>query len=170
MKDVLWDYKERMQLSGWMRSLKKAAIEPESLGKAWRTGMDYYRILGVTEQADEEQIKQAYRRLAKKYHPDLNPDHPEAEAKFKDVVEAYETLGDAEKKKIYDLKRGRGGKKCAAGAAYPEMNFGNFTRNMEKYFGFSFAGEETGKQKQGGNEKKNPLDVTEMFEAFMKIK
>ncbi len=45
--------------------------------------MDYYNILGVSEQAEEEQIKQAYRRLAKKYHPDLNPNDSEAEEKFK---------------------------------------------------------------------------------------
>lgn len=67
--------------------------------------IDYYRILGISEQADEEQIKQAYRKLAKKYHPDLNPDNPEAEAKFKNVVEAYETLGNLEKRNKYDLKR-----------------------------------------------------------------
>lgn len=64
--------------------------------------MDYYKILGVAPQADEDQIKQAYRRLAKKYHPDLNPNNPEAEAKFKEIVEAYETLGDLEKRKKYD--------------------------------------------------------------------
>ena len=67
--------------------------------------MDYYRILGVPEQADEEQIKQAYRREAKKYHPDLNPDDPAAEARFKEIVEAYETLGDSVKRKAYDRKQ-----------------------------------------------------------------
>lgn len=65
--------------------------------------MDYYKILGVAPQADEDQIKQAYRRLAKKYHPDLNPNNPEAEAKFKEIVEAYETLGDLEKRKKLSL-------------------------------------------------------------------
>lgn len=54
--------------------------------------MDYYKILEVPKEADKEQIKQAYRRKAKKYHPDLNPDNPEAEAKFKNIVEAYEDL------------------------------------------------------------------------------
>lgn len=71
--------------------------------------MDYYEMLGVIEQADEEQIKQAYRRLAKKYHPDLNTDSPDAEARFKDLVESYETLGDAGKRQEYDLKRKRTG-------------------------------------------------------------
>lgn len=49
--------------------------------------MDYYKILNILRQADEGQIKQAYRMLAKKYHPDLNPGNPEAEARFKDIVE-----------------------------------------------------------------------------------
>lgn len=138
--------------------------------------MDYYKILGVTEQADEDQIKQAYRKLAKKYHPDLNPDNPEAEARFKDIVEAYETLGDAAKKKEYDMKRKKTGEQGGTGtrkaAKAPDMNIdiGNFTRDMEKYFGFSFTGGETEKKKAGGGRKKNPLDVTEMFETFMKVK
>ena len=135
--------------------------------------MDYYRILGVSEQADEGQIKQAYRKLAKKYHPDLNPDNPEAEAKFKDVVEAYETLGDAEKRKKYDLKRNKAGERRTAGsgqtAKAPDMNInmGNFTKDMERYFGFSFNGKDAGQPKAARTEKKNPLDVTEMFEAYM---
>lgn len=138
--------------------------------------MDYYKILGINEQADEEQIKQAYRRLAKKYHPDLNPDNSEAEAKFKDIVEAYETLGDAGKRHEYDLKRKRtgsqdgGGRKDTAKAPDMNINFGNFTKDMEKYFGFSFTEKGSGNVKPGGREKKNPLDVTEMFEAFMKMK
>lgn len=135
--------------------------------------IDYYGILGVSEQADEEQIKQAYRKLAKKYHPDLNPDNAEAEAKFKDVVEAYETLGDAEKRKKYDLKRNKTGEKNANGsrqtAKTPDMNInmGNFTKDMERYFGFSFNGKDAGKTKEKGTGKRNPLDVTEMFEAYM---
>lgn len=137
--------------------------------------MDYYKMLGVSEQAEEEQIKQAYRKLAKKYHPDLNPNSPEAEEKFKNIVEAYETLGDAGKRKVYDLKRkqtetGRSSKSKAS-AKTPDRNMADFTKDMEKYFGFSFAGGQTEKQKQGTDGKKrNPLDVTEMFEAFMKIK
>lgn len=134
---------------------------------------DYYRILGIAEQADEEQIKQAYRKLAKKYHPDLNPDNPEAEAKFKDVVEAYETLGDAEKRKKYDLKRNKAGQgnanrnRKAANAPDMNINMGNFTKDMERYFGFSFNGKDAGQTKEKGTGKKNPLDVTEMFEAYM---
>ncbi len=137
--------------------------------------MDYYKILGVSEQAEEEQIKQAYRRLAKKYHPDLNPNDSEAEEKFKNVVEAYETLGDTDKRKEYDLKRTKTGdgrkRESTASAKSPDKNMADFTKDMERYFGFSFAGGQTKKQKTGGDGKKrNPLDVTEMFEAFMKVK
>ncbi len=63
---------------------------------------DYYEVLGVDKNADADTIKKAYRKLAKKYHPDINPDDKSAEAKFKEVNEAYEVLSDAEKKKLYD--------------------------------------------------------------------
>ena len=63
---------------------------------------DYYQILGVSKNADEKEIKKAYRKLARKYHPDVNPEDKVAEAKFKDVNEANEVLSDPEKRKMYD--------------------------------------------------------------------
>ena len=63
---------------------------------------DYYDVLGVSRNADESQIKKAYRKLAKKYHPDTNAGNAEAEQKFKEVTEAYDVLGDKEKRKMYD--------------------------------------------------------------------
>ncbi|SFF89042.1 DnaJ C-terminal domain-containing protein [Pontibacter chinhatensis] len=63
---------------------------------------DYYKILGVDKKAPQAEIKKAYRALAKKYHPDKNKGDKEAEEKFKDVSEAYEVLGDEEKRKQYD--------------------------------------------------------------------
>ena len=63
---------------------------------------DYYQVLGVSRGADEKEIKTAYRRLARKYHPDVNPNDKSAEAKFKEVSEAYEVVGDADKRKLYD--------------------------------------------------------------------
>jgi curved DNA-binding protein len=63
---------------------------------------DYYKILGVDRNASDEEIKKTYRKLALKYHPDKNPDNPEAEARFKEINEAYEVLGDTKKRAKYD--------------------------------------------------------------------
>ncbi len=63
---------------------------------------DYYEVLGIDKGANADEIKKAFRKQAKKYHPDLNPDNKEAEAKFKEVNEAYEVLSDSEKKQRYD--------------------------------------------------------------------
>ncbi len=63
---------------------------------------DYYKILGVERGASDEEIKKTYRKLALKYHPDKNPDDPEAEARFKEINEAYEVLGDTKKRAKYD--------------------------------------------------------------------
>ncbi|HZO28046.1 MAG TPA: J domain-containing protein [Chloroflexota bacterium] len=63
---------------------------------------DYYDVLGVSRSASEKDIRQAYRKLARQYHPDLNPSDKQAEAKFKEIGQAYEVLSDAEKRKLYD--------------------------------------------------------------------
>lgn len=66
---------------------------------------DYYRILGVDEDADADAIKKAYRKLAREHHPDRNPDSAEAEEKFKEIQEAYSILSDPEERKKYDVRR-----------------------------------------------------------------
>ncbi len=63
---------------------------------------DYYKVLGVERKASEAEIKSAYRKLARKFHPDVNPNNKEAEAKFKELNEAYQVISDPEKRKKYD--------------------------------------------------------------------
>ncbi len=63
---------------------------------------DYYKILGIERKADEKDIKKAYRKLARQYHPDINPNNKTAEAKFKEINEAYQVLSDKEKRVLYD--------------------------------------------------------------------
>jgi len=79
---------------------------------------DYYEVLGVKRGAADEEVKSAYRRLARKYHPDLNPGDPQADAKFKELGEAYEVLSDATKRQAYD-RFGHEGVRMGAEAGGP---------------------------------------------------
>ena len=100
---------------------------------------DYYEVLGVNRDASEDDLKKAYRRLAMKFHPDRNPDDPEAEAKFKEASEAYEILGDAEKRQAYD-QFGHAGVDPSQGGA-GGFNFeGNFGDIFGDVFGDIFGG------------------------------
>ena len=82
--------------------------------------IDYYRVLGVDRSADEKAVKKAYRKLARQYHPDVNPGDAEAERKFKEVGEAYAVLSDADKRALYDKYASTLGKDWEQGPAYEE--------------------------------------------------
>lgn len=99
---------------------------------------DYYSVLGVAKDAPQAEIKKKYRKLAVKYHPDKNPDNPEAEKKFKELSEAYEVIGDAEKRKKYD-ELGANWKQ------YVQFQNAGFSGQKQRYqyggdFGQSFSG------------------------------
>ncbi len=101
---------------------------------------DYYEVLGVNKGADDASIKKAYRQMAKKYHPDMNPGDKEAEAKFKEVNEAYDVLSDPEKKQIYD-QYGHDGLDPTSGAGQGFGGFGGFGGvDLGDIFGSFFGG------------------------------
>ena len=115
---------------------------------------DYYEVLGVTKSADEKELKKAYRKLAIKFHPDKNPDNPEAETQFKEAAEAYEVLSDGQKKARYDQfgHAGMGG--AASGGGHGGfgggMSMDDIFENFGDVFGgFGFGGG-GGRQRGGG--------------------
>ncbi|MDX1493156.1 MAG: molecular chaperone DnaJ [Longimicrobiales bacterium] len=99
---------------------------------------DYYELLGVPRDADSEQIKKAYRKLALKYHPDRNDGSKEAEDRFKEVTEAYEVLRDSEKRAMYD-RYGKQGVRGAAGAGAQGFDFSDAIDVFMRDFG-GFSG------------------------------
>lgn len=100
---------------------------------------DYYDLLGVKRDASQSEIKKAYRKLAIKYHPDKNPDNPEAEIKFKEVSEAYSILSDNEKRQNYD-RYGHEGVSSNLSGFDPRDIFGHF-ENMFGGFDHMFGGQ-----------------------------
>lgn len=112
---------------------------------------DYYNLLGVSRDADGEDIKKAYRKLALKYHPDRNQDNPEAEARFKEVTEAYEVLRDDNKRATYD-RYGEQGLKNQPGAGYGGgIDFSEAIEVfMRDFGGFGGLGDMFGQRARGG--------------------
>lgn len=101
---------------------------------------DYYEVLGVSRDADSGQIKKAYRRLAREYHPDANGEDPQCEEKFKEATEAYEVLCDSQKRGIYDAYGHEGLRRGAGGTGGPGFDgFTGFSDIFENIFG-SFGG------------------------------
>ncbi len=103
---------------------------------------DYYKTLGVDKKASQADIKKAYRRLSKKYHPDHNPDNEQAESQFKAVNEAYQVLGDAEKRAHYDRIDASG-----FGGGFNDAGFGGqggFSGWQNVHFNFNQGGQRRG--------------------------
>ncbi len=94
---------------------------------------DFYKILGVSRDVTQAELKKAYRKLAKENHPDLHPGDAKAEARFKDISEAYDVLSDAEQRKEYDAIRAMGG-----GARFTAGNQGGFEDVFSNFFGGGF--------------------------------
>jgi curved DNA-binding protein len=136
---------------------------------------NYYQVLGVGQDVDPEGLKKVFRKLARKYHPDVNPGNKEAEARFKIINEAYNTLSDPSLKMAYDAKlegnidRTRPMASAATSrSSYQPLNFENVNRNFESFFGFNpKTGEITGLKRE---KRKNSTDTTAVFEKFFQDK
>src|SRR6202789_3654327 len=99
---------------------------------------DYYKVLGVGKNATDEEIKKAYRKLARKYHPDRNPGDKQAEERFKEISQAHDVLSDPDKRKEYDrggLLGGLGG----AGGFDPSQFSGSFSGGFRDIFSDLFG-------------------------------
>src|SRR5256885_6891969 len=130
----------RIQAS-WTRT-SRTSTRSDRGHRSGESGMgdaDYYGVLGVPRGASKDEIKHAYRRLAKKYHPDLNKDNPKvAEEKFKQLSEAYEVLCDDEKRKIYDQFGADGLKQQVWGGQGFDWSRFTHAEDVEDIFGADF--------------------------------
>ena len=112
------------------------------------TSADYYEILGITRDAAGEEVRRAYRRLAIKWHPDQNPDNPDAEGKFKQCAEAYEVLSDPERRAVYD-RHGHAGLRGRAGHDFNSMHVEDIFSMFNDIFGGQSGGGGGGRRQRG---------------------
>ena len=104
------------------------------------TKRDYYEVLGVSKDADDATLKKAYRKVAKKYHPDVNPGDAEAEKKFKEASEAYAVLSDPDKRRQYDQFGHAAFEGGAGGAGGFDFSGADFSDIFGDIFGDLFGG------------------------------
>ncbi len=137
---------------------------------------DYYAILGVSKDASQEEIKKAYRKLARKYHPDVNPGDAAAEERFKEISEAYHVLGDPERRKKYDQMGPEGFAQEFDLSEFAEQ-FGRFFRGGGRgaagFGGFDlfeeiFGGGGPGFATAGGGRRRRGRDVTAEVELSLR--
>jgi len=122
---------------------------------------DYYEVLGLQKGASDDDIKKAFRQMAKKYHPDLNPGDKEAEARFKEVNEAYEVLSDAQKKARYDQYGHAGVDPNFGAGGYQGYGFDNIDIDLGDIFSSFFGGMGgNGGRRQNPNAPRRGSDVS----------
>jgi molecular chaperone DnaJ len=125
---------------------------------------DYYEVLGVSRDAADDEIKRAYRKKAMEFHPDRNPDNPEAEAKFKEAAEAYDVLRDAEKRARYDRfgHAGVNGNGYGGGGGFSSTEdiFAHFGDIFGDLFGFAGMGGARGPRPQAGSDLRYNLNIS----------
>src|SRR5215218_1926365 len=112
------------------------------------TKPDLYKVLGVGRNASEAEIKKAYRKLARQYHPDTNQGDARAEERFKEISAAHDVLSDPDKRKAYD--QGTGPFAAGSGAGFDPNSFGSFSDILSNLFGGGGGGDPTGGPGAGG--------------------
>lgn len=130
---------------------------------------DYYEILGIERDADQREIKSAYRKIAVRFHPDRNPGNAEAETKFKEAAEAYSVLSDPEKRRRYNRFGHQGVSGGGGFSGFDPETFGDFADILGDFFGFGdlFGGRtRSGRQARPGADLRYELTVTLEQAAF----